>query len=134
MPRYKGCSAPPGVPVAFRTFGAIRPLVNKFVLPVYSDPNAPPFDMVCDSPWRNRHYCEEFKRIKKLAGWSDDLWSMDARAGGATETDSIGDVTDRALQDSGGWADAKTPSRYRRHKQRNAQNVVKLRQRRQNGR
>ena len=86
------------------------------------------------SPWRTRHYCDEFKRIKKLAGWPDDLWSMDARAGGATETDSIEGVTDRALQDSGGWADAKTPSRYRRHKQRNAQNVVKQRQSRQNGR
>jgi hypothetical protein len=38
-------------------------------------------------------------------------------------------VTDRQLQDAGGWADPKIVGRYRRSKQKNAQNVVELRQR-----
>lgn len=85
----------------------------------------------CESsgkPWTRRYYAEEFRRIARLTGWPDDLWSMDLRAAGATESDSIEGITDRALQDSGGWADPKIVGRYRRHKQRNAQTVVKLRQ------
>lgn len=50
MPRYKGRrSARIAKVVAFRTFGEIRPLMNRFVLPVYDDPNEPPFEIVCDT-------------------------------------------------------------------------------------
>ena len=37
------------LPVAFRTFGDVRPLLNRYVLPVYSDPGMPPWEIVCDS-------------------------------------------------------------------------------------
>jgi hypothetical protein len=79
-------------------------------------------------PWHRRYYAEIFREIAKAAGIPDDICSMDMRAGGATEADSIHGVSDRALQDAGGWRDPKTPHRYRRSKQRNAQNVFELRQ------
>jgi hypothetical protein len=53
---------------------------------------------------------------------------MDMRASAATEADAVPNLSDRALQDAGGWSDPKTPQKYRRHKQRNAGEVVKLRQ------
>ena len=36
-------------PVAFHTFGDIRPLLNRYVLPVYGDPGSPPHEILCDS-------------------------------------------------------------------------------------
>src|SRR5437660_1011592 len=45
--RYKGrCQ---GAAVAFHTFGDVRPLLDRYVLPVYADPGAPPLDIVCDT-------------------------------------------------------------------------------------
>jgi len=79
-------------------------------------------------PWNERHYAEVWREIARAAGIPDEIWSMDGRAGGATEADSTPGVSDRALQDAGGWNDPKTPQRYRRQKQRNAGEVVKLRQ------
>lgn len=87
--------------------------------------------IICEDtgePWRKRYYAEKFREIARAAKVPDDIWSMDMRAGGATEADAIPEVSDRALQDAGGWADPKISARYRRNKQRNAQNVVVLRQ------
>lgn len=87
--------------------------------------------IICETtgrPWTKRYYCEVFREIATAAGWPKDLWSMDMRAGGATEADSIEGITDRALQDAGGWATAEMRDRYRKQKQRNANNVVRLRQ------
>lgn len=81
-----------------------------------------------NEPWRRRYYAEVFRDIARRAGLPDDLWSMDMRAGGATEADGVEGVSDRALQDAGGWADPRMRDRYRREKQRNARNVVALRQ------
>jgi hypothetical protein len=47
--RHKGGSTPAAKRVAFRTFGEVRPLINRYVLPVYGDPDAPPFEIVCDT-------------------------------------------------------------------------------------
>lgn len=79
-------------------------------------------------PWHERHYAEVFRDLARAAGLPDEIKSMDMRAGGATEADATEGVTDRKLQDAGGWQDSKTKDRYRRNKQRNAQNVVELRQ------
>ena len=49
MTRHKGRSTPAVPPVAFRTFGEVRPLMNRSVLPVYGDPDAPPLEIVCDT-------------------------------------------------------------------------------------
>jgi len=83
-------------------------------------------------PWNERHYAEVFRGICRRAGVSDEIKSMDMRAGGGTEADLTPGVTDRMLQDAFGHKSAQTKEIYRRAKQRNAQNVVKLRQGRVN--
>lgn len=80
-------------------------------------------------PWNERHYAEVWREIAREAGIPDQVWSMDARAGGTTEADTIPEITDRMMDDAGGWTDPKTKTRYRRNKQRNAGEVVNLRQR-----
>ncbi len=87
--------------------------------------------VVCEAtgiPWRKRHYATKFREVARAAGLPDDLWSMDMRAGGATEADTLPGVTIRDLQDAGGWRDPKMALRYTRERQRRAQNVVDMRQ------
>jgi hypothetical protein len=87
--------------------------------------------VICETtgePWRKRYYAERFRDIARAAGLPDSLWSMDMRAGGATETDSLPGITDRDLQAAGGWSDAAVANRYSRDPQRRAQNIVRLRQ------
>jgi hypothetical protein len=79
-------------------------------------------------PWEERYYAEVWREIATRAGIPENVCSMDMRASGATEADLTPGISDRALQDAGGWNDPKTPQRYRRNKQRNAGEVVKLRQ------
>lgn len=79
-------------------------------------------------PWIKRRYQEQFRTIARAAGIPDEIYSMDMRSGGATEADGVEGISDRALQDAGGWQDPKMPGRYRRNKQRNARSVVELRQ------
>jgi len=84
-------------------------------------------------PWVKRRYQERFREIARAAGVPDDVFSMDMRSGGATEADSVEGITDRQLQDAGGWQDPQMPQRYRRNKQRNANIVVHARQKARNG-
>lgn len=79
-------------------------------------------------PWQKRYYTRVFREIARAAGVPDSIWSMDMRAGGATEADATPGVTDRMLQDAGGWKTASMRDRYRRDKVRHAENVVQLRQ------
>ena len=79
-------------------------------------------------PWEERYYAEMWREIARRAGLPDTIQSMDMRTSGATEADATPDVSDRALQDAGGWRDPSTPQRYRRQKQRNAGEVVEMRQ------
>jgi len=69
-----------------------------------------------------------FRRLAKQAGIPDAIWSMDMRAGGATEADSIAGVTMKDLQGAGGWSDQASVARYSRGHIRAAQRVVQLRQ------
>lgn len=87
--------------------------------------------IICEttgSPWTESFYATVFRQIRAKAGVPASIYSMDMRAGGATEADATDGVSDRALQDAGGWKDPRSRDRYRRGKQRNAQNVVVLRQ------
>lgn len=79
-------------------------------------------------PWKERHYMSVWRTIARRAGVPDEVWSMDMRAGGATEADAIPEVTDRQLKDAGGWSNETTRDRYRRSKPRNAGIVIDLRQ------
>lgn len=86
--------------------------------------------IICEQtgePWIKRRYQEKFREIARAAGVPDEVFSMDMRSGGATEADGAG-VSDRELQDAGGWKDQKMLVVYRRDKQRNANVVVLARQ------
>ena len=86
--------------------------------------------IICEQtgdPWIKRRYQEKFREIARAAGVPDEVFSMDMRSGGATEADGAG-VSDRELQDAGGWLDQKMLVVYRRDKQRNANVVVLARQ------
>lgn len=79
-------------------------------------------------PWIKRRYQETFREIARAAGVPDEVYSMDMRAGGVTEADSIPDMTPRLIQDGAGHSDINTQEIYRRDRQRNANKVVVLRQ------
>jgi hypothetical protein len=86
--------------------------------------------IVCETtgkPWMEKHYTDTFRVIARAAGVPDTVWSMDMRAGGATEADSITGITEDDLRPAGGWR-SDSYRRYTRAPQRRAQNVVKLRQ------
>lgn len=88
--------------------------------------------IVCErtgKPWGMNHYIMVFAKIRKAAGVSNDIWSMDMRAGGATEAGSLQGITSLDLQAAGGWSDSKMASRYTRDRASRAQNVVNIRQR-----
>jgi hypothetical protein len=79
-------------------------------------------------PWLKRYYDTVFREIARAAGVPDTIWSMDMRAGGITEADGIAAIPPKWIQHGAGHAIPSTTERYRREKQRNAQNVVELRQ------
>lgn len=86
--------------------------------------------VICErtgKPWRYRHYISAFRKVARAADIPDDVWSMDMRAGGATEAGHLG-ITAMDMQAAGGWADVKTAARYTRDRVARAQNVVRLRQ------
>ena len=73
--------------------------------------------------WIKRRYQEKFREIARAAGVPDEIYSMDMRAGAATEADELPEVTDRMFDDAGGWCDPNMKNTYRRAKSRNAQKV-----------
>lgn len=87
--------------------------------------------IVCErtgKPWKERHYAQMFRAIARKVGMPDGIWSMDMRAGAATEIDGLQGVTMKDLQAAGGWSTEAMARRYSRGGVRAAQNVVKLRQ------
>ena len=86
--------------------------------------------IVCEAtglPWRDQNYATKFRMVARAAGVSDEIWSMDMRAGGATESDAVPGITERDLKAAGGWK-SNVFNRYTRAPQRRAQNVVEMRQ------
>lgn len=46
-------------------------------------------------PWKATHFSHTFRKIARAAGWPDDLWNMDSRAGAVSEAFEAGaDATD----------------------------------------
>ncbi len=65
-------------------------------------------------PVRRDMYARWFRQIARAAGIPDDVWNMDARAGGATEADEAGAALD-AIQGSMTHATGSMTLRYLRH-------------------
>lgn len=87
--------------------------------------------IVCErtgKPWKERHYMQVFRKIAGEIGMPDDIWSMDMRAGGATEAGNIVGITPTDLQAAGGWKDPKMAARYTRDPKRRAARVINMRQ------
>lgn len=87
--------------------------------------------IVCETtnlPWRYRHYGATFRKVARAAGVPDGIWSMDMRAGGATEASAIAGIGMVDIQAAGGWTNPKTASRYMRGGVKLAQNVVRIRE------
>lgn len=85
--------------------------------------------IICETtglPWREKHYTDKWREIADAAGIPAEMYSMDMRAGGASEADELG-VQRHHIMDAGGWK-SDVVDRYRRAKHINAQNVVRLRQ------
>lgn len=87
--------------------------------------------IVCErtgKPWKERHFMRVWRAIAREIGMPDGVWSMDMRAGAATETGQLPGITTKEMQDSGGWRTADMVSRYDRGARARAQRVVSLRQ------
>jgi integrase len=62
-------------------------------------------------PIRERTYRKRFRRTARAAGIPDEVWSMDSRAGGATEADEAG-ADFKAISDHLTHSDGRTTVRY----------------------
>ncbi|APX84610.1 hypothetical protein BV511_07735 [Methylorubrum extorquens] len=85
--------------------------------------------IVCETtgrPWRARHFREIWRECARAAGVSDDVWCMDARAGGITEGSSAG--ADLAhLSKAATHTNTITTSRYNRDALSKSRKVAELR-------
>jgi integrase len=72
-------------------------------------------DEKADRPYADRCYSPAWRQIADLAGLPRDVWSMDARAGAATEAATAGSTLDD-IRETLGHSDSKTTMRYMRGK------------------
>jgi hypothetical protein len=79
-------------------------------------------------PIRERSYRKWFRQIARAAGIPDEVWSMDSRAGGATEADEAG-ADLKAISDHLTHAETKTTVRYIRRVQKRTATVAEARNR-----
>jgi hypothetical protein len=79
-------------------------------------------------PVRERSYRKWFRQIARVAGIPDEVWSMDSRAGGATEADEAG-ADFKAISDHLTHSETKTTVRYIRRVQKRTATVAEARNR-----
>jgi len=77
-------------------------------------------------PVRERSYRKWFRAIARAAGIPDEVWSMDARAGAATEADEAG-ADFKSISDLLTHAQPKTTVRYIRRTSKRIRDVAKAR-------
>lgn len=85
--------------------------------------------VICEGtglPYRRRFYAAEFRRIARLAGIPDDVWSMDARAGAVTEALDAG-ADDSDVMNTAGHTQVSTTHRYNRSSLKKTARVAELR-------
>jgi len=79
-------------------------------------------------PIRERSYRKWFREIARAAGIPDKVWSMDSRAGAATEADAAG-VDLKSISDLLTHAEPRTTLRYIRSASKRVRDVAKARAR-----
>jgi hypothetical protein len=77
-------------------------------------------------PVRQRSYIKWFRQIARAAGIPDEVWSMDARAGGATEAEEAGAAFD-AISDALTHSKKETTLRYIRRRTTRIASVAEAR-------
>jgi Phage integrase family len=77
-------------------------------------------------PVRERSYRKWFRQIARAAGIPDEVWSMDSRAGGATEADEAG-VEFQMIQELLTHSEPKTTVRYLRRREKRISDIAKAR-------
>jgi integrase len=75
---------------------------------------------------RERSYRKWFRQIARAANIPDDVWSMDSRAGGATEAEEAGAGLDH-VQDTMTHSTQGTTLRYLQRRERNITAVAEAR-------
>jgi Phage integrase family len=81
-----------------------------------------------DLPIRERSYRKWFREIARAAGIPDEVWSMDSRAGAATEADAAG-ADLKSISDLLTHAEPRTTLRYIRSTSKRVREVAKARAR-----
>lgn len=77
-------------------------------------------------PYTISGWAQAFRRIRRSLGLSEDLKSMDARAGGLTEASTV--VSDpKLLRDAGQHKASATTDKYLRGRSASANTVIKMR-------
>lgn len=92
-------------------------------------------------PYSVEQFRKEFDKIAAAAGWPDEIWSMDCRAGGATEiaeavsemgiSDEV--VLERLIESHTGHTTKNMTKRYARQTAQAIETVARLRQQHRNG-
>ena len=77
-------------------------------------------------PIRERSYRRWFREIARAAGIPDEVWSMDSRAGAATEADAAG-ADLKSISDLLTHAEPRTTLRYIRSTNKRVREVAKAR-------
>lgn len=83
-------------------------------------------DEGCGLPYRARHFSEVWRRIATAAGVSADVWQMDSRAGGLTESTDAGADLETARHQAG-HSNVATTARYSRGSLAKTSEVARLR-------
>jgi hypothetical protein len=81
-----------------------------------------------DLPIRERSYRNWFRQIARAAGLPDEVWSMDARAGAATEAEEAGVALD-AISAALTHSESRTTVRYIRRQNAKIAAVAEARKR-----
>ncbi|GGF75381.1 hypothetical protein GCM10007301_39090 [Azorhizobium oxalatiphilum] len=83
-------------------------------------------DETAGRPYAEHAYAREWRLIARAAGIPDDVWNMDARAGGISEADDAGADLD-AIRSAAGHSQMSTTVRYIRGTVGKSRNVARLR-------
>ncbi len=84
-------------------------------------------DETAGRPYAEHAYARDWRTVARAAGVPDDVWNMDARAGGISEADDAGAELDD-IRSSAAHSQASTTARYVRGTIGKSRKVAKLRQ------
>ena len=85
--------------------------------------------VVCEAtgrPWKRDHFQKVFRRCARAAGIPDNVWSMDTRAGGMTESYDAGADISRVMK-AAGQTQVSTTDRYIRNQAAQSAEIAQLR-------